>query len=476
MIPFGPLCFWRQRRRHAHAEALACLAPAAVRRHPQAAWVLYRLDLYRSVLQLPVRFSHWRAVFARTVALAACGQPQAATDEAQHLRRPQQRLALAGSTLAAWAPELALQQLAGLPNAPAALQVALLLHCGEQQQARQALRAVKAPASATDWPLPLLSTWIEPPEPMRHLAHVNAAFAAYGLPPVALRNPAQPPNATNLNAAPGVRAIDGPLVTVLMTAYRSADRISAAIASVLAQSYRRLELIVIDDASDDDTAEQVRDWCRRDERVRLRVLPCNVGPYLAKHLGLQQARGEFITCHDADDWSHPLKIARQIQPLLADRRLIATTSLWIRLDDNGRPALHRPYPLARLNPSSLLFRRQPVLAQTGAWDLVRTGADSELIARLKLVFGRQAVRRLALPLAIGAYHPASLINTPEPNPHHTGMSPLRLDYWEAWNAWHVEQLRARRVPRLPSESRQRPFPVPTTLQISPETIDRVIAC
>lgn len=469
------LHFWRYYRRHAYAEALACLSPAAMNVNPLVPWALYRLGLYASVLRRPVRSLEWNGAVARTSAHAACGQLEAARITATQIRRPQQRLTLTVA-LAGWMPDLALAQIADLPRAPLALRAALLLRVGDVQGARTLLNTAFASGAADRDPqLHLLSNFTESSEPARQLASLNAFLAAADLTPVRLRDASKPPGANNLDATALRSAVDGPLVSVLMTTYRSVKRVSTAIASVLAQSYSNLELIVVDDASEDDTPEIVRDWCRRDNRVRLIILPSNVGPYLAKHVGLRQARGAFITCHDSDDWSHPLKIEQQVAPLLANPQRVATTSLWVRLHDDGRPALHRPYPLARLNPSSLLFRRQPVLEKTGAWDLVRTGADSEIIARLKLVFGRQAVQRLAIPLAIGGYHPDSLINAPATGHGETGISKIRLDYWEAWNAWHIEQLRTRRVPRLSTDAQfARPFAVPAALQLPAETINAAL--
>ncbi|MGM3372065.1 glycosyltransferase family 2 protein, partial [Escherichia coli] len=72
-----------------------------------------------------------------------------------------------------------------------------------------------------------------------------------------------------------------------------------------------------------------------------------------------------MTCHDSDDWSHPEKLFRQISPLLLNHKLICSISDWIRLQDNGIFYARAVYPLKRLNPSSLLFRRADVLQKAG---------------------------------------------------------------------------------------------------------------
>src|SRR5688572_25469083 len=100
-----------------------------------------------------------------------------------------------------------------------------------------------------------------------------------------------------------------------MTTFNTSSRVEAAIASVLGQSWRNLELIVVDDASQDDTHKRVQSLAARDARLRFIRLPRNAGTYVAKHVGLQHALGEFVTCHDSDDWSHPCRIERQLAPL-----------------------------------------------------------------------------------------------------------------------------------------------------------------
>jgi hypothetical protein len=179
---------------------------------------------------------------------------------------------------------------------------------------------------------------------------------------------------------------------------------------------------------------------------------------VAKTVGLEHARGDFVTCHDSDDWSHPQKLALQMRPLLMNRQVVATTSHWVRLADDGTCYARPVYPLMRLNGASPLFRRREVEDNAGLWDAVRTGADSEFHARLQLVFGRDAVRRLARPLTFGAHRANSLMTAPDTGHTAHGMSPMRLAYWEAWTRWHVAELRAGRKPRMPALLAQRPRP------------------
>ncbi|HBS26203.1 MAG TPA: glycosyltransferase family 2 protein, partial [Gammaproteobacteria bacterium] len=248
-----------------------------------------------------------------------------------------------------------------------------------------------------------------------------------------------------------------------MTAYNAADRIKPAVESLFAQTWQNLEIVIVDDASSDNTNEVIEALAAGDNRIRFLRMPRRVGTYVAKTAGLQLAAGEFVTCHDSDDWSHPLRIEKQMQPLLDNPQLVATTSKWVRIEDNGSFYARPVHPLARLNPASPLFRRKQVEEETGLWDLVRTGADSEFYARLRLVFGSKAVKRLQQPLAFGAHREDSLMTAANTGYNSAGVSPNRLAYWEAWTHWHIKELRAGRKPMMPTQGR--PFTAPSTIVV-----------
>ncbi len=91
-----------------------------------------------------------------------------------------------------------------------------------------------------------------------------------------------------------------PAVSVLMTAYNRADLIAASIESVLDQTYRDFELVIVDDRSTDDTA-RVASRYLRDPRVRLVRNEQNLGDYPNRNHAATFARGEYLKYHDSDD-------------------------------------------------------------------------------------------------------------------------------------------------------------------------------
>jgi len=101
-----------------------------------------------------------------------------------------------------------------------------------------------------------------------------------------------------------------PLVSIIVTAYNAADYISRAIESILIQSYRNFEIIVVDDGSTDNTADIVREF--KNEPIKY-FFKENGGVASARNFGLQKSGGSFIIMLDSDDMMTPDYIASHLQ-------------------------------------------------------------------------------------------------------------------------------------------------------------------
>ena len=101
-----------------------------------------------------------------------------------------------------------------------------------------------------------------------------------------------------------------PRVTVVMAVYNAAQFLREAVASVLAQSYRGFELIVVDDSSCDDSLSILQSF--DDPRMRIIRHHTNVGAALSRNDALIEARGEFVAIMDADDVCAPARLERQV--------------------------------------------------------------------------------------------------------------------------------------------------------------------
>src|SRR5690606_30028325 len=142
---------------------------------------------------------------------------------------------------------------------------------------------------------------------------INAIYRRFRLPGIARRDEDAPLTLDNIRTE-GVRThFDADnKVTVIVPAYNCADTILTALASLAEQSWRNLEVLVVDDCSTDDTAKTVAAFCAADERFRLIRQARNGGSYACRNRALEEASGRFVTVHDADDWAHPLRIGMQV--------------------------------------------------------------------------------------------------------------------------------------------------------------------
>jgi len=100
-----------------------------------------------------------------------------------------------------------------------------------------------------------------------------------------------------------------PEISVVMACHNAEPFVGEAVESVCGQSFRDLELIVVDDGSTDASPTIVTELAAQDGRVRL-VHQANAGPYPARNRGVRDARGKYIAFLDADDWWAPEALER----------------------------------------------------------------------------------------------------------------------------------------------------------------------
>lgn len=181
-------------------------------------------------------------------------------------------------------------------------------------------------------------------------------------------------------------------VSVLLCVRNGIPYLAEAIDSILTQTYRDLELIVVDDASTDTTPALLAEL--RDPRVVLVRNEVNLGLTASLNVALARASGELVARQDADDRSLPLRLERQVA-LLDERPAVVLCATWARLvDEGGKPVpvrRRRPDPSAlrtlvpRSNPfvhGSILFRAEPVRALGGYRTAFRFAQDYDLYLRL----------------------------------------------------------------------------------------------
>jgi glycosyltransferase involved in cell wall biosynthesis len=132
-----------------------------------------------------------------------------------------------------------------------------------------------------------------------------------------------------------------PLVTVLMPVYNGGEFLNQAIDSVLNQSYKNIEFLIINDGSTDNSIQTINAY--KDNRIRLINNDGNKGLVYSLNLGLKEAKGEYIARMDADDISLKERLEREVDFLMHNREIgICGTS--IKVFGEGRREVVFRYP------------------------------------------------------------------------------------------------------------------------------------
>ncbi|BAY36425.1 family 2 glycosyl transferase [Nostoc sp. NIES-2111] len=125
-----------------------------------------------------------------------------------------------------------------------------------------------------------------------------------------------------------------PLVSVIIPAYNAEKFIGRTLQSVLSQTYRNIEIIVVDDGSQDKTAEIVTSMAQIDNRVRL-LKQSNQGVAIARNLAIDNSIGEYIAPIDADDIWYAQKLEKQVQCLENTDSSVGLVYAWTALIDES---------------------------------------------------------------------------------------------------------------------------------------------
>ena len=184
-----------------------------------------------------------------------------------------------------------------------------------------------------------------------------------------------------------------------MTTYKRDPLLDAAIASILNQTYKNIELIIVDDCSPDDNYSYLQQLAENDERIRVFQMNENGGTYVAKNFAMTQARGEFIGFMDSDDYSHAERIQFQVATLDDHPEVMAVTHDYFRIDESSDIEF-RGIGALRMACISFLIRRE-VIDEIGFFDSLRVGADTEYIERIEAYYGKET------EACACEYHPCS---------------------------------------------------------------------
>lgn len=212
---------------------------------------------------------------------------------------------------------------------------------------------------------------------------------------------------------------ESPAVSVVMSVYNAEAFLAAAVDSVLKQTFTDFEFIIIDDASDDESAEILRSF--DDPRIRLYRNDVNLGLTVSLNRGLRLARGKYVARLDADDFCKPQRLGVQHEYLEAHPECAVLGSAVDFVDEKNEflRKAERPTSFADIlascffhNPcwhSTVMFRRVSVTDLGGYDESFERGQDYDLWLRM-IAAGRE-IRNLPLALASFRMHESKVTYT-----------------------------------------------------------------
>lgn len=270
------------------------------------------------------------------------------------------------------------------------------------------------------------------------------------------------------------RVDEGPLVSVIMAVHNGEKTLDAAARSILDQSWGPLELVIVDDASDDATAEVARRLASADRRVKLLRNAENAGLYVSRNVGLRACDGQFVTCQGADDWAHPQRIEKQVGVMLREG-LKACISGKLQMKADGKLvnalARRRNADDGFMSPalSSCLFETAFFKERLGHWDSVRFGGDEELVWRARVVLRGQLP--VLEQLGMICYDTPGSLSKNEQNGTNSW---ARVQYSTSFKLWHSAlNLDDSSAASIPFHHEPRRFAAPHAILTNPKLVARL---
>lgn len=250
------------------------------------------------------------------------------------------------------------------------------------------------------------------------------------------------------------------LVTTVVPTYNASSTIVASVQSILRQGHSNVEVIVIDDASTDDTCDVLKASFGADPRLKVERHVANLGTYAAINAGLAAATGEYVCIQGADDVSHPQRLQLQVAAIEKTGRL-ASLCRYVRISEQGTLLAHST-GVSLLCDSSLMFNRGVVLQRLGFMDNVRVGSDTEFRLRLRAAFGRESIEELREPLYFALSRSEGLTAGARLGRRPYGGSGARRRYSKAFQEWH-RQIERGESPYIARSPEARPFAAPAEI-------------
>ena len=193
------------------------------------------------------------------------------------------------------------------------------------------------------------------------------------------------------------------LVSIVMPSYNSATLIEKSIDSILAQTYKNWELIVVDDFSIDKSINIIESLMAIDERISLIKLNKNSGPAIARNRGIQEAKGRYIAFLDSDDLWTSDKLLKQISFMQVYDIALSYTGYY-RVEEEREEIIDQIHVLTKVDYPELL-KQNIIGCLTAVYDTKKIGKVYMPNIRRRQDFGLWLAILKKVPYAYGLDQP-----------------------------------------------------------------------
>jgi glycosyltransferase involved in cell wall biosynthesis len=190
---------------------------------------------------------------------------------------------------------------------------------------------------------------------------------------------------------------ESPLVSVIIPFYNRERFLERAISSILQQTYKNIEILLINDGSNDKSEEIARSF--EDSRIKNHQMPINAGISNTRNVGLRLARGELIAPMDSDDYAYPDRISKTVDSILDNPNVVVVGTQCVKVigkyrirqkhpasDDEIKANLLRSDGSAMVH-SSTIMRRSFITRHRIFYPSTLRGVDHEIWLRIMLAGG-----------------------------------------------------------------------------------------
>jgi len=191
------------------------------------------------------------------------------------------------------------------------------------------------------------------------------------------------------------------LVSVNITTHNRAQLLPRCIDSILSQSYKNIEIIIVDDCSSDNTTEIVKEYQRKDERIKYLRHETNKRNAHARNTGLKNCRGYYVAFMDDDDeWIDSDKLKKQVEifEISDDKKLGVVCSGIKRVYSDSKENIEKAIEPKNIKETvlsgglihnSTAMTKRDIIVEVGVFDeKIKRGVDSEFFRRLIVMYDK----------------------------------------------------------------------------------------